>query len=384
MYGAEDKDFVISKYKYLRALTLLVITVFSTTTYSDFAVFTTSESSSLEGVSGRYFGSQVRDLLDIPESEITVVYDPYPIDFEDIVSDLAKSNSGKSSHLIYLALPTSYSGNMLTFSFDGELVSLQEIYSIIEGLQGDYLLIMESGEGFPSQLKFPNVPNNVSIIGAEISSRLQTLNDLSEAPPYASDLSILFFQELIRAESGQKVSIERITALLSRKYEEEINTYYFYGGSGSNLMLPSFIPEPESYYFANSEAETEAEARKEKEAQKIREANAREAREAQALIEKEKSKARDAEEAQAQILKKLKEEQKSAEAKARKLEGEKNIAKAKPEVPNDLDSADEPDLGEALALIEQMKAEAAEREKQLKEANKDAEKKRKNTTSFGF
>ena len=42
------------------------------------------------------------------------------------------------------------------------------------------------------------------------------------------------------------------------------------------------------------------------------------------------------------------------------------------------------ELGEALALIEKMKAEAAERERQLKEANEEAEKKRKNTTSFGF
>ncbi len=382
MHGAEDKDFVVSKYKYLRALALFVTTVFSTFAYSDFAVFTTSESSSLEGVSGRYFGSQARNLLDISRSEIKVVYDPYPIDFEDILSDISKSNSGKSSHLIYLALPTSYTGNELSFSFDGELVSLQEIYSIIEGLQGDYLLVIESGEDFPSQFKFPNVPNNVSIIGVEISSRLQTLYDYY-GPPYASDLSILFFQELSRVDTGQKVSVERITARLSRKYEE-INTLYFYGGSGSNIMLPSFVPEPKSFYYVISEAETESEARKEKEAQVIREAEAREKREAQALIEKEKAEAREKREAQAKMLKKLKEEQKAAEAKVREEEEAKNTAKAKPQVSEDPDSVEEPDLGEALALIQKMKAEAAERERQLIEANKEAEKKRKNTTSFGF
>ena len=107
---------------------------------------------------------------------------------------------------------------------------------------------------------------------------------------------------------------------------------FFYGGTGSKAKLPTFIPESGSYYSVIN-IEAKEEARKEKEAL---------AREAEARKEKEAQLAREAE------------------------------------------AQEKEDLGEALALIEKMKAEAAERERQLKEANEEAEKKRKNTTSFGF
>ena len=331
MHGAEGISFKFSKYRYLRALALFVITLFSTVAYSDFAIFTTSERNSLESRSGTYFESQLRDLLNIPRSERISVYDPLPIDFEDILSDLARTGSGKSSHVVYLSLPASYSENELTFSFDGEPLSLREIYSMIEGLEGDYLLIIESEEGYPSQLKWPNMPNNISVIGAEISTRLQDATDLPYAPPYSSDLSILFFQQLSDTEAGQEVSVETITSRLYREFED-INLYFFYGGTGSNAKLPTFIPESGSYYSAIN-IEAKEEARKEREAL---------AREAKARKEKEAQLAREAE------------------------------------------AQEKEDLGEALALIEKMKAEAAERERQLKEANEEVEKKRKNTTSFGF
>ena len=345
MHGAEGISFKFSKYRYLRALALFVITLFSTVAYSDFAIFTTSERNSLESRSGTYFESQLRDLLDIPRSERISVYDPLPIDFEDILSDLARTESGKSSHVIYLSLPASYSENELTFSFDGEPLSLREIYSMIKGLEGDYLLIIESEEGYPSQLKWPNMPNNISVIGAEISTRLQDATDLPYAPPYSSDLSILFFQQLSDTEAGQEVSVETITSRLYREFED-INLYFFYGGTGSNAKLPTFIPESGSYYSAIN-IEAKEEARKEREAL---------AREAKARKEKEAQLAREAE------ARKEKEAQLAREAEAQEKE----------------------DLGEALALIEKMKAEAVERERQLKEANEEAEKKRKNTTSFGF
>ena len=345
MDGAEDINFKFSKYKYLRALLLFAVTLFSTIAYSDFAIFTTSERNSLESRSGSYFESQVRDLLNIPRSERNSVYDPLPIDFEDVLSDLAKNSSGESSHIIYLSLPASYSENELTFSFDGEPVRLREIYSMIEGLDGDYLLIIESEEGYPSQLKWPNMPNNVSVIGAEISTRLQNATDLPYAPPYASDLSILFFQQLSSTESEQEVSVETITTRLFREFDD-MNSYYFYGGNGSNAKLPTFIPEPGSYYSAIN-IEAKEEARKEKEAL---------AREAEARKEREAQLAREAE------ARKEKEAQLAREAEAK----------------------DKEDLGEALALIEKMRKEAAEKERQLIEANKEAEKKRKNTTSFGF
>ena len=345
MDGAEDINFKFSKYKYLRALLLFAVTLFSTIAYSDFAIFTTSERNSLESRSGSYFESQVRDLLNIPRSERNSVYDPLPIDFEDILSDLAKNSSGQSSHIIYLSLPASYSENELTFSFDGEPVRLREIYSMIEGLDGDYLLIIESEEGYPSQLKWPNMPNNVSVIGAEISTRLQDATDLPYAPPYASDLSILFFQQLSSTESEQEVSVETITTRLFREFDD-MNSYYFYGGNGSNAKLPTFIPEPGSYYSAIN-IEAKEEARKEKEAL---------AREAEARKEREAQLAREAE------ARKEKEDKLAQEAEAK----------------------DKEDLGEALALIEKMRKEAAEKERQLIEANKEAEKKRKNTTSFGF
>ena len=345
MDGAEDINFKFSKYKYLRALLLFAVTLFSTIVYSDFAIFTTSERNSLESRSGNYFESQVRDLLNIPRSERNSVYDPLPIDFEDILSDLAKNSSGQSSHIIYLSLPASYSENELTFSFDGEPVRLREIYSMIEGLDGDYLLIIESEEGYPSQLKWPNMPNNVSVIGAEISTRLQDATDLPYAPPYASDLSILFFQQLSSTESEQEVSVETITTRLFREFDD-MNSYYFYGGNGSNAKLPTFIPEPGSYYSAIN-IEAKEEARKEKEAL---------AREAEARKEREAQLAREAE------ARKEKEDKLAQEAEAK----------------------DKEDLGEALALIEKMRKEAAEKERQLIEANKEAEKKRKNTTSFGF
>tara|TARA_A100000164_G_C21933241_1_gene786751 strand:- start:571 stop:1608 length:1038 start_codon:yes stop_codon:yes gene_type:complete len=345
MDGAEDINFKFSKYKYLRALLLFAVTLFSTIAYSDFAIFTTSERNSLESRSGSYFESQVRDLLNIPRSERNSVYDPLPIDFEDVLSDLAKNSSGESSHIIYLSLPASYSENELTFSFDGEPVRLREIYSMIEGLDGDYLLIIESEEGYPSQLKWPNMPNNVSVIGAEISTRLQDATDLPYAPPYASDLSILFFQQLSSTESEQEVSVETITTRLFREFDD-MNSYYFYGGNGSNAKLPTFIPEPGSYYSAIN-IEAKEEARKEKEAL---------AREAEARKEREAQLAREAE------ARKEKEDKLAQEAEAK----------------------DKEDLGEALALIEKMRKEAAEKERQLIEANKEAEKKRKNTTSFGF
>tara|TARA_E500000178_G_scaffold356110_1_gene431709 strand:+ start:2158 stop:3195 length:1038 start_codon:yes stop_codon:yes gene_type:complete len=345
MDGAEDINFKFSKYKYLRALLLFAVTLFSTIAYSDFAIFTTSERNSLESRSGSYFESQVRDLLNIPRSERNSVYDPLPIDFEDVLSDLAKNSSGESSHIIYLSLPASYSENELTFSFDGEPVRLREIYSMIEGLDGDYLLIIESEEGYPSQLKWPYMPNNVSVIGAEISTRLQDATDLPYAPPYASDLSILFFQQLSSTESEQEVSVETITTRLFREFDD-MNSYYFYGGNGSNAKLPTFIPEPGSYYSAIN-IEAKEEARKEKEAL---------AREAEARKEREAQLAREAE------ARKEKEAQLAREAEAK----------------------DKEDLGEALALIEKMRKEAAEKERQLIEANKEAEKKRKNTTSFGF
>ena len=345
MHGAEGISFKFSKYKYLRALALLLTTIFSTVAYSDFAIFTISERNSLESRSGTYFESQLRDLLNIPRSERISVYDPLPIDFEDILSDLSRTSSGKSSHIIYLSLPASYSENELTFSFDGESLSLREIYSMIEGLEGDYLLIIESEEGYPSQLKWPNMPNNISVIGAEISTRLQDATDLPYAPPYSSDLSILFFQQLSDTEAGQEVSVETITSRLYREFED-INLYFFYGGTGSNAKLPTFIPESGSYYSAIN-IEAKEEARKEREAL---------AREAKAREEKEAQLAREAE------SRKEKEAQLAREAEAQEKE----------------------DLGEALALIEKMKAEAVERERQLKEANEEAEKKRKNTTSFGF
>ena len=331
MHGAEGISFKFSKYKYLRALALLLTTIFSTVAYSDFAIFTTSERNSLESRSGTYFESQLRDLLNIPRSERISVYDPLPIDFEDILSDLSRTSSGKSSHIVYLSLPASYSENELTFSFDGESLSLREIYSMIEGLEGDYLLIIESEEGYPSQLKWPNMPNNISVIGAEISTRLQDATDLPYAPPYSSDLSILFFQQLSDTEAGKEVSVETISSRLYREFKD-INLYFFYGGTGSKAKLPTFIPESGSYYSVIN-IEAKEEARKEKEAL---------AREAEARKEKEAQLAREAE------------------------------------------AQEKEDLGEALALIEKMKAEAAERERQLKEANEEAEKKRKNTTSFGF
>ena len=360
MYGIEGINFVVSKFKYIHILALLVITVFSNTAYSGFAVFTTSESS-LEGASARYFSSQAKDLLDIPSSEIKTTFDPYLIDFEDVLSDLEKRNSKGSSHLIYLAMPTSVSENELVFDFDGELVGLREIYSIISRLQGDYLLIVEAEQWSSSQLRWPNVPNNISLIGAVSSTNLLDSNNSSNDLPYASDLSILFFQELIRAESGQVISAKTLITRLMREFKKN-KPIYFYKVEGSNLTLPSFVPKRGSYYYAKltaeMEAETlEAEARDVKKAQLAREAEARDAKKAQL--------ARDS------LIREEKQDQ--------------NTAKAKPPVTSpSADVANDPNLGDALALIEKMKAEAAEKEKQLKAASEEIKKKRKNTTSFGF
>ena len=101
----------------------------------------------------------------------------------------------------------------------------------------------------------------------------------------------------------------------------------------------------------------EAEARDEKKAQLAREAEARDAKKAQL--------ARD--------------------SQIREQKQDQNTANAKPPVTSpSADVANDPNLGDALALIEKMKAEAAEKEKQLKAASEEIKKKRKNTTSFGF
>ena len=371
MHGIEGINFIVLKFKYFRFLALLVITVFSNTSFSGFAVFTTSESS-LEGASARYFSSQAKNLLDIPSSEINTIFDPYLMDFEDVLSDLAKRNSKGSSHLIYLALPTSFSENELTFDFDGELVGLREIYSTIGRLQGDYLLIVETEQWPSSQLRWPKIPNNISLIGAVSSSNLLVSNNSLNNLPYASDLSILFFQELIRAELGQVVSAKTLTTRLVREFKEN-RLLYFSKGEGSNATLPSFVPKRGSYYYEKLTAEMETEAGEVKKAQLAREAEARDAKKAQLAREAE---ARDAKKAQLA---------REAEAQIREQKQDQNTANAKPPVTSpSTNDASEPNLGEALALIEKMKAEAAEKEKQLKAASEEIKKKRKNTTSFGF
>ena len=377
MHGAEGINLKFKKYKYLRALALSVLSLFTAPAYSDFVVFTTSDRISVEGASGYYFGSQLSDSLNLPSSESSIIYDPYPEDFEDVLSDLAKSRSGKSSHVIYIALPGTFSRNELNFFSDGEYVYLRDIISTIGRLEGDYLLIIETEENFPSQPLWPDIPNNVTFLALESTERIQRTNDLSEDPPRGSDFSILFFQELsvIGEEPGPDVPVNTLLTNLYREFDKN-NMSYFVEGMGSNTKLPRFVPESGSYYFANLDAKAEEEARKEKEAQLARE-------EAEARKEKEAQLAREREE-QDKIIKKQIEQQKAAEAKARKEKESQKTAKAEKEDSNAVDSSDEPDLGEALALIEQMKAEAAEREKQLKEANEQAEKKRKNTTSFGF
>ena len=377
MHGAEGINLKFKKYKYLRALALSVLSLFTAPAYSDFVVFTTSDRISVEGASGYYFGSQLSDSLNLPSSESSIIYDPYPEDFEDVLSDLAKSRSGKSSHVIYIALPGTFSRNELNFFSDGEYVYLRDIISTIGRLEGDYLLIVETEENFPPQPLWPNIPNNVTFLALESTERIQRTSDLGEDPPRGSDFSILFFQEL--SVSGEEPEPDLpINTLLTNLYREfdKNNVSYFVEGMGSNTKLPRFVPESGSYYFANLDAKAEEEARKEKEAQLARE-------EAEARKEKEAQLAREREE-QDKIIKKQIEQQKSAEAKAREEKESQKTAKAEKEESNAVDSSDEPDLGEALALIEQMKAEAAEREKQLKEANEQAEKKRKNTTSFGF
>ncbi len=371
MYGIEGINFIVLKFKYFRILALLVITVFSNTAFSGFAVFTTSESS-LEGASARYFSSQAKDLLDIPSSEINTIFDPYLMDFEDVLFDLAKRNSKGSSHLIYLALPTSFSENELAFDFDGELVALREIYSTIGQLQGDYLLVVETEQWPSSQLRWPSMPNNISLIGAVSSTNLLDSNNSLKDLPYASDLSILFFQELIRAESGQIVSAKTLTTRLVREFKEN-RLLYFSKGKGSNATLPSFVPKRGSYYYEKLTAEIESEARNAKKAQLAREAEARDAKKAQLAREAE---ARDAKKAQLA---------REAEAQIREQKQDQNTANAKPPLTSpSTNDASEPNLGEALALIEKMKAEAAEKEKQLKAASEEIKKKRKNTTSFGF
>ena len=362
MHGAEGISFKFSKYKYLRSLASSVLFLFTATAYSDFVVFTTSDRISVEGASGYYFGSQLSDSLNLPASESSIIYDPYPEDFEDVLSDLAKSRSGKSSHVIYIALPGTFSRNELNFFSDGEYVYLRDIISTIGRLEGDYLLIVETEENFPPQPLWPNIPNNVTFLALESTERIQRTSDLGEDPPRGSDFSILFFQELSVSgeEPGPDLPINTLLTNLYREFDKN-NVSYFVEGMGSNTKLPRFVPESGSYYFANLDAKAEEEARKEKEAQLARER-----------------------EEQDKIIKKQIEQQKSAEAKAREEKESQKTAKAEKEESNAVDSSDEPDLGEALALIEQMKAEAAEREKQLKEANEQAEKKRKNTTSFGF
>jgi hypothetical protein len=402
MYGIKGINLVVSKYKYVRILVLLVGLIFSNTAHSGFAVFTTSESS-LEGASARYFTSQAKDLLDIPSSEIDTVFDPYLMDFEDVLSNLAKSDLKGASHLIYLALPTSFSENELTFSFDGELVGLREIYSTIGRLQGDYLLIVEAEQWPSSQLQWPDMPNNITLLAAVSSSQLQGANYSSNPLPYASDLSILFFQELIRAESGQAVSAKILTTRLVRQFKEN-KLLYFYGGEGSNAILPSFVPERGSYYFAKLAAEMgaeareteardvkkaqlsrEAEARDVKKAQLSREAEARNAKKAQLAREAEAREAKKAQLAREAEARDAKKAQLARDLQKREQKQGQNTAKAMPPAtaPSP-DSASEADLGDALALIEQMKVEAAEREKQIKEASEEIKKKRKNTTSFGF
>ena len=377
MHGAEGISFKFSKYKYLRSLASSVLFLFTATAYSDFVVFTTSDRISVEGASGYYFGSQLSDSLNLPASESSIIYDPYPEDFEDVLSDLAKSRSGKSSHVIYIALPGTFSRNELNFFSDGEYVYLRDIISTIGRLEGDYLLIVETEENFPPQPLWPNIPNNVTFLALESTERIQRTSDLGEDPPRGSDFSILFFQELSVSgeEPGPDLPINTLLTNLYREFDKN-NVSYFVEGMGSNTKLPRFVPESGSYYFANLDAKAEEEARKEKEAQLARE-------EAEARKEKEAQLAREREE-QDKIIKKQIEQQKAAEAKAREEKESQKTAKAEKEESNAVDSSDEPDLGEALALIEQMKAEAAEREKQLKEATEQAEKKRKNTTSFGF
>ena len=392
MHGAEGINLKFKKYKYLRALALSVLSLFTAPAYSDFVVFTTSDRISVEGASGYYFGSQLSDSLNLPSSESSIIYDPYPEDFEDVLSDLAKSRSGKSSHVIYIALPGTFSRNELNFFSDGEYVYLRDIISTIGRLEGDYLLIIETEENFPSQPLWPDIPNNVTFLALESTERIQRTNDLSEDPTRGSDFSILFFQELsvIGEEPGPDVPVNTLLTNLYREFDKN-NMSYFVEGMGSNTELPRFVPETGSYYFANLDAKAEEEVRKEKEAQLAREeAEARKEKEAQlareeaeARKEKEAQLAREREE-QDKIIKKQIEQQKAAEAKAREEKESQKTAKAEKEESNAVDSSDEPDLGEALALIEQMKAEAAEREKQLKEATEQAEKKRKNTTSFGF
>ena len=238
------------------------------------------------------------------------------------------------------------------------MVGLREIYSTIGRLQGDYLLVVETEQWPSSQLRWPSMPNNISLIGAVSSSNLLDSNNSLKDLPYASDLSILFFQELIRAESGQIVSAKTLTTRLVREFKEN-RLLYFSKGKGSNATLPSFVPKRGSYYYEKLTAEIESEARNAKKAQLAREAEARDAKKAQLARE--------------------------AEAQIREQKQDQNTANAKPPLTSpSTNDASEPNLGEALALIEKMKAEAAEKEKQLKAASEEIKKKRKNTTSFGF
>ena len=416
---------------------------------ADYAVLLSDDANSTIGKSSRHVLSQFKEQLRIRSSNLSSDYAPRFSDFGYLIEELEfSSNGGTEPHTIYVGLPSLYLDGRLHFDFDGEKVSIDTIWQELAKHSSEYLISAEMPPQAqrPANMVWPNqVPPNVTFIGAESSTNLQS-STAGVNHPYASDFSLTFFLVLAETgQDGQKIDVRDFTELLKNRLGGE---YVWTNADQTNkkLNLPTFVASEGSYYAnwlaadaqgrqarelaAQRAREAEEQRKRELAAQRAREAEERRKRElaAQRAREAEErrkrelaaQKAREAEERRKRELAaqrareaeerrkrtlaaqqaKEADEQRRPARKAKKQQeqemptqqalvsetgGSTGIAGSASTVPTD--GSIDPQFAQALARLKALEEEALRKEKELEELKKQeaaAKKKRKNTTSFGF
>ena len=399
---------------------------------ADYAFLLADDAGSTIGKSSRHFLTQFKDQLRIRSSRLSADYAPRFSDFEYLVEELEYASDPNSKpHVLYVGLPSSYSGGMLHFDFDGEKVSIDRMWQEMGKYSSEFLMLVEMPPQTqrPANMLWPSqVPPNITFIGAESSTKLQ-----SEAAgvnhPYASDFALTFF--FVLAESGQDqqmIGVRDVTEKLRNRLEPE-SVWSNVDKRDKGWSLPTFIASDGSYYgnWLASNAEErrarqlaaqkakEAEERRQRElaAQRAKEAEERRQRELAARRAKEAEdrrqrelaaqRAKEAEERRQRELaaqragqaenqrNQVAKSQRNDEQRAQTQEGLASAMGGSPEEVGTVPAAP-PEGGnlqyaQAMARLKALEEAALKKEKELEELKKQeaaAKKKRKNTTSFGF
>jgi hypothetical protein len=416
---------------------------------ADYAFLLSDDANSTIGKSSRHVLSQFKEQLRIRSNQLSSDYAPRFSDFGYLIEELEySSNEGSEPHMLYVGLPSSYLGGMLHFDFDGEKVSIDSMWQELAKHSSQYLMIVEMPPQAqrPTNMVWPNqVPSNVTFIGAESSTKLQSAA-AGVNHPYASDFALTLF--LILSETGQdqqSINVKDVTERLRNRLEAE-SVWSNADQRGEGLSLPTFIASEGSYYSNWLASETESRRKRELAAQKAKEAEeqrkrelaeqrAREAEErrkrdlaAQRAREAEEQRkrelaaqrAREAEERRkrelaaqrareagtrrerelaAQQAKETNErrrpESKRQQGQEQEVPTQENLASEMGGAPEGTgsaltaspDASINPQFAQAMARLKALEEEALRKEKEIEELKKQeasAKKKRKNTTSFGF